>query len=216
MKVIKLKESLLRSGKDIKTINGMDLLGEGDMTITPGGEIPDGAVTTSKIATGAVTSGKIATGAVTTAKLADKVVTADKIADGVLGQNYSTSEQVIGTWVDGKPLYQKSFVIAADELSSYTTDLLSTNIDSIMFDLSSSFINTRESNGTGATLIKSLSYWDTYNDQGFRINPSSEYIGISMFKSSSSQNVVYGNSVITLRYTKTTDTTPEEENNEND
>ena len=35
MKTIKLKESLLHSGKDIKTINGADLLGEGDMSITP-------------------------------------------------------------------------------------------------------------------------------------------------------------------------------------
>ena len=35
MKVIKLKESLLHSGKDIKTLNGEDLLGEGNIAVNP-------------------------------------------------------------------------------------------------------------------------------------------------------------------------------------
>lgn len=31
-----------------------------------------------------------------------------KIGGGGSGMNYSTEEQVVGTWIDGKPLYQKT------------------------------------------------------------------------------------------------------------
>ena len=29
----------------------------------------------------------------------------------VMGDNYSTEEQVVGTWIDGKPLYRKVVII---------------------------------------------------------------------------------------------------------
>ena len=46
-----------------------------------GGEIPDGAITTPKIAQNAVTTEKIAEGAVTADKIAALTITADKLAD---------------------------------------------------------------------------------------------------------------------------------------
>ena len=39
------------------------------------------------------------------------------------GVSYSTAEQVIGSWIDGKPLYQKTFKIPLDGVT------LNTNID---------------------------------------------------------------------------------------
>ena len=38
--------------------------------------------------------------------------------DGLLGNNYSTDEQKIGTWVDGKPLYQKMVIIKGSQIGS--------------------------------------------------------------------------------------------------
>ncbi len=41
------------------------------------------------------------------------------------GHNYSTDEQVVGTWIDGKPIYQKSFVITSNYDTAYdiSTDI---------------------------------------------------------------------------------------------
>jgi len=36
--------------------------------------------------------------------------TSNKWVNGGIGHNYSTTEHVIGTWIDGKPLYEKTFV----------------------------------------------------------------------------------------------------------
>lgn len=49
-----------------------------------GGEIPNGAITTQKLAQQAVTAEKIAEGAVTAQKLAEGAVTAEKIANGAI------------------------------------------------------------------------------------------------------------------------------------
>lgn len=45
------------------------------------------------------------------------------------GNDYSTDEQVVGTWIDGKPLYQKT--ISGTLLSETNIDLTSLNIDYI-------------------------------------------------------------------------------------
>ena len=37
------------------------------------------------------------------------------------GNNYSTEEQVIGTWIDGKTLYQKTIVTTVGSVSATTT-----------------------------------------------------------------------------------------------
>ena len=49
--------------------------------------------------------------------------------------NYSTVEQRIGTWIDGKPLYQKSFTLNTGSSGSYNyyiTDL--SNIEIVFID----------------------------------------------------------------------------------
>jgi len=53
-----------------------------DVAVRQDQAVPDGSVTTAKLADGAVTTAKIADGSVTTAKLADGAVTTAKIADG--------------------------------------------------------------------------------------------------------------------------------------
>lgn len=44
------------------------------------------------------------------------------------GPNYSTNEQVVGTWIDGKPIYQKTYYFAGPY--SFTTSGLQVTIES--------------------------------------------------------------------------------------
>ena len=74
--------------------------------------VEDGSITTAKLANGAVTTGKIADGSITAAKIDDGAITAAKLADGVIPDGlitYSTTTQRIGTWIDGTPVWRKSF-----------------------------------------------------------------------------------------------------------
>lgn len=50
---------------------------------------------------------------------------------GVPTHHYSTEEQVIGTWIDGKPLYQKTVVLTSLPSNTSVTQQYPHNIDSI-------------------------------------------------------------------------------------
>lgn len=58
------------------------------------GQIPDGSITSEKLASGAVTTAKIGDGAVTSGKLADNSVTSDKYADGSVSTSSLADEAV--------------------------------------------------------------------------------------------------------------------------
>lgn len=54
-------------------------------------------------------------------------------ASGESGLNYSTTEQVVGTWVNGKPIYQKTFNTNISISSGWTeTNLYIEDIDGII------------------------------------------------------------------------------------
>ena len=36
------------------------------------------------------------------------------------GANYSTEEQIVGTWVNGKPLYQKTYTLGSKSITANT------------------------------------------------------------------------------------------------
>lgn len=42
------------------------------------------------------------------------------VEQGGAGHNYSTTEQIVGTWIDGKPLYEKTYVISDVPRNSWT------------------------------------------------------------------------------------------------
>ena len=102
---------------------------------------------------------------------------------------YSTSEQRIGTWIDGKPLYRKGFIYGALETGAIAHNI--PNVDHIHFG-----------NGTG---VRRTDGWFGYNfkfaenDQiNFLVNKTHMY-----FENLSVTNL---NEVIfVLEYTKTTD-----------
>ena len=116
---------------------------------------------------------------------------------GCGGVEYSTEERVVGEWIDGKPLYQKSFVID-------TSDLITgwNNIDS-------------ELSGIDCKDIAGKFRFPTNDNSiyGFPYNEDSSYCLYGGYKPTNNTIFIYKGSgfatisdfVITLRYTKTTD-----------
>lgn len=116
--------------------------------------------------------------------------------DGVPTVHYSTSEQVIGTWIDGKPIYRRTinFTTASSAVTVYASGI--SDIKSIVKQ--DGFID----RGDGWYMPLNFSRWDS--------SPS-DLIG-TMIKNDGTVNVFindafyYGKDVyVTLDYTKTTD-----------
>lgn len=116
--------------------------------------------------------------------------------------NYSTEEQIIGKWIDGKTLYRK--VILTDE-----TILADVNLqiphgiidyDKIWVDLGNSFYYNLDSNHRSLPLIQTF-YTTTSSTERAHVYLEGDYIFLV-------SNGGWGNSwqkIITLNYTKTTD-----------
>lgn len=111
-------------------------------------------------------------------------------------QVYSTSEQVIGTWIDGKPLYRRSFYVATFSKDTYiSSTAIGSDKTVINFDV------VVDIDGTGAigkdfwavpTLLSSYYCTVQYNaSNGAYCRASSQY-------NPSKMN-------LTVYYTKTTD-----------
>ena len=95
-------------------------------------EIPDGSITTAKLADNAVTSAKIKPSAVGTSQLADDAVTTAKIANGSIIQNHLQIDsvgypQIIDGSVDSTILADNS--VTTDKIAdgAVTTDKLATS-----------------------------------------------------------------------------------------
>ena len=116
---------------------------------------------------------------------------------------YSTDEQVIGTWIDGKPLYRKTITFTTTIKANETTSIAHniTNVKNIFIDFSTSFM---EAN-IGATNYLSYSfpligYESSTNDKVFC------YSTITNIKFYSNGGwATNWTKHITLKYTKTTD-----------
>lgn len=126
----------------------------------------------------------------------------DGTGGGSSGEVYSTEETRIGTWIDGKPIYQRSFaaVIPNDAIVSSSIELLHVEIPvDNMIDL---FGSVKTNTGQCAP----LPYYQTENDMIYiaynlpthTLIPSSLRVAAS--KSHRNQPIN-----ITLEYTKTTD-----------
>lgn len=100
--------------------------------------------------------------------------------------NYSTTEQVIGAWVNGKPLYQISYPMTINISGGQTVTIatLSDCEDIVYFD----------------GWIKESNIFYGLNDRTTRLTVNAS--GQLQFNSVSSWN---GSGYVTIRYTKTTD-----------
>lgn len=121
---------------------------------------------------------------------------------GGYAHHYSTTEQVIGTWIDGKPLYEKTInVDFVNGRRDYQHGIQ--NVDVIFFDDSATFI-----------YAKDKSEFNHFYNAGY--NDSAQFVeGYGRFLQQVTRSIVIlkanpnvgsnYSAIITLRYTKTTD-----------
>ena len=118
------------------------------------------------------------------------------IPDGL--HHYSTTEQVIGTWIDGKPLYEKTIEISSLSVGSTTT--IQHNISNFG-ELINVYGEVNLTNGEHRPMP--MVYWSNnwaisifeFTSTTFGIWLGSSYTG----------NRAFSKAYITLQYTKTTD-----------
>lgn len=110
--------------------------------------------------------------------------------DGVPTVHYSTSEQVIGTWIDGKPLYGKTVIFGS--IPSNATKEVDHNINDLKMTIG--FEGTMMS----GTICETLPSGENSN---FRIQTTPTKLKIITGTSWSG----WDDSYITIKYTKTTD-----------
>ena len=104
--------------------------------------------------------------------------------------NYSTGEQVIGKWIDGKPLYRKTLSFTAPNSGGENHAYNIENVDIIWVDSGSSYF--QANNSYGATYPITDYDWHVYvNKTNVRAEADSDRS--------------YGTMVVTILYTKTTD-----------
>lgn len=115
--------------------------------------------------------------------------------------DYSTTEKIVGTWIDGKPIYQKtfylnrSFPVGLTEITLASLDLI--NTENVW--ISQAFCHY---NNQGTTpIMTSLPYMDAYASNHIHVGVFDNALNISL------AGVRYGltDMTVTLQYTKTTD-----------
>ena len=103
---------------------------------------------------------------------------------GGSGHTYSTSEQVVGTWIDRKPIYERTWDLKSDVIVGQWTTVMSItglNIDKIINSISIQ----------NDPAISMIEYWvdgNTLKGNTLRNNAGNDYVRY-----------------LTLQYTKTTD-----------
>lgn len=116
---------------------------------------------------------------------------------------YSTSEQVIGKWIDGKTLYQRTFVLTPDIAASITSTQISLNTSNVkiaMLDPSASyFLDTQGS--TGYMPFPNVNSNAAALCGGY---PSVQNGNIQIQIRKGGSVAIY-ELILTIRYTKTTD-----------
>lgn len=107
---------------------------------------------------------------------------------------YSTTEQVVGKWIDGKPLYQITYKYISSGISS-TTPIITLSSEKVVRDIKGVVCNT-----DGRVYM--LPYSSGNSTTSLRINTSNQ---IEVVLNNDSWNNSYTPWYITIQYTKTTD-----------
>ena len=114
---------------------------------------------------------------------------------------YSTSERRIGTWINGKPLYRKTFD-ASNNGVTIRIDLTNLNIEFGLLDLGSSICNLKFNayNTTRWLPIVTTSTGNLANQIGAYFNHNFTELGVE----ADSSNTL-NRAIVTIMYTKITD-----------
>lgn len=118
---------------------------------------------------------------------------------------YSTDEKIVGTWIDGKPLYQKTIEIEISSANDIVYTPVGASIDTV-----ASLIALRVDGGTNKTgFAFAVSTNDETNQSTIVYVTSNRATSHpnSVFSYTANQTAVIGRPVlVTIQYTKTTDT----------
>jgi hypothetical protein len=120
----------------------------------------------------------------------------EKVSDGNFSNIYSTDERVIGKWINGKPLYEKTITFTDFERTGGDT-YKEHNIPNV--DLA--FINFSKSFGTqpsGETVLGNYAYNTVYAFQINGVNKNAILYSVG-------SSIAMSSITVTLDYTKTTD-----------
>ena len=117
----------------------------------------------------------------------------EKGKDGSENQIYSYDETPIGTWIDGKPIYRKSFNYTATTGEVIVADLSSLNIDTVCH----MYGNFKDGNA----LIESIPF---YLHSAYTVTPFYKLTDKSLRLTVNISNLS-GTGVVIIEYTKTTD-----------
>lgn len=110
------------------------------------------------------------------------------ISGNMYSDNYSLTEQVVGTWVDGRPLYKKTFYTTSDfQLVNYDYRAMPWNSDDSNIDFLVNAEISRETPNTGGM----VRFYAT----------GSHITGASL----NSSYTIGANTYVTFKYTKSTD-----------
>lgn len=121
---------------------------------------------------------------------------------GANAVHYSTNEQVVGTWVDGKPLYQKTVSFTTGNTNAYlnyVTDI--ENPEMMSVDFSASYYVTGNSTVNATPYFGTLATGDS-NAFAVLCNKVDDKLRIDYRVGSSAYSK---SALVTVRYTKTTD-----------
>lgn len=116
--------------------------------------------------------------------------------------NYSTEEQVVGTWIDGRPLYQKTYDITGISISENTWyDYI---IDNTGIDFVTKIEGYRVSSSKNQTIPMNQYKASDSSVQGCTFLYNADLPGIAIRPTLN--NTDYGTHwYVTIQYTKTTD-----------
>lgn len=110
--------------------------------------------------------------------------------------DYSTTEKIVGSWIDGKPLYQKTINTGA--LPNNTTKIVAHNASSVKRIISAEGYAYNSNSGNSKPIM--FVGTDSNNNLGVRILISDTHITIG----SVGDNSAFTESYVTIKYTKTT------------
>lgn len=114
-----------------------------------------------------------------------------------LSTNYSTDEQIVGTWIDGKPLYQRSFTVNSPS-ANVATKVITLDAEIRVVDIFGGIIDGNSflpanHGGYSSNVSNYIRTWfaKPYIYQQWYENGANDWVNLP--------------EVITLRYYKTTD-----------
>lgn len=113
---------------------------------------------------------------------------------GSSGHNYSTTEQVIGTWIDGKPLYEKTIVYTPSGTISSNTTIANIPNAKVMRVTEATAYNPSENRGYALPDVRS--------NGGTKFTYDNGDVTLEIINDSWSSSWTF---YVTVQYTKTTD-----------